>query len=192
VNLEGALFNHETQAIFDLAVWGAVFVTEADQSQLHNAKQTIVFISYAWANQDVIVAIDQWLQQKGLDVKIDRRDFFAGSRIRDEILHNMKDSDVVLIFYSKESKDKPWTQFEQELAADLEMAAKKESKQPPRIVYVVIDDTPLPNITESNKIAIMAKGKRFELVCEEIYHNVLQLPRSSEYVDLDKWSNYIF
>ena len=190
--LKDAIYDSQTEADFDLAEFGAVFVTEDYQSRLGAAKQTTVFISYAWANEDVIVAIDQWLRLKGIDVQIDRRDLFAGSRIRDEILRTMKDSDVVLIFYSKESKDKPWTQFAQELAADLAMAAKKEGKSPPRIMYVVIDDTPLPDVTESNKIAIMAKGKRFEFVCEEIYHNILRLPRSSDSVDLDKWSNYTF
>jgi len=192
VKLEGALFDSTTQAGFDPAQYGGVFVTQEYQARLGTAKQSKVFISYAWANQDVVIAIDQWLRRKGLAVAIDRRDFFAGSRIRDEILRMMKDSNVVLIFYSKESRDKPWTQFEQELAADLEMTAKKEGVMPPRIIYVVIDDTPLPNITESNKIAIMAKGKRFELVCEEIYHNIMQLPRASDSVDLTKWSDYVF
>jgi hypothetical protein len=51
------------------------------------------------------------------------------------------------------------------------MEAKKQAQQPPQIVSVVIDGTPLPTITENNRIAIMAKGKRFELVCEEIYHS---------------------
>jgi hypothetical protein len=192
IDLNGAIYNSETKSSFDLAKHGALFVTQEHQARISAARQKTVFISYAWANGGVIDAIDHWLRQKGFNVRIDRRDFFAGSRIRDEILRIMKESDAVLIFYSKESKDKPWPVFEQELAADLEMAAKHEGRIPPRIIYVVIDDTPLPNVSESNKIAVMAKGKRFELVCEEIYHNVLQLPKPTDSFDLNKWSDYVF
>lgn len=191
-NLEDAIYDLKTKSSFDPAAFGAVFVTEEQQSRLGTAKQTTVFISYAWANQDVIVAIDFWLRQKGLNVQLDQRDFFAGSRIRDEILRTMKESDVVLIFHSKESKNKPWPIFEQELAADLEMTAKVEGKVPPRIMYIVIDDTPLPSITESNKISVMAKGKKFEPVCEEIYRNILLVPHSSEPMNLEKWKDYTF
>jgi len=72
------------------------------------------------------------------------------------------------------------------------MEAKKEGKVPPRIIYVVIDNTPLPDPTTKNRLGIMAKGKRFELVCEEIYHGILQIPRASEAIDLSKWSDYKF
>ena len=63
-----------------------------------------------------------------------------------------------------------------ELAADLVMEAKKPNRPPPRTVYFVLDDVGLPNVSEQNKLAVMAKGKRFELVCEELYHSILQLP----------------
>jgi hypothetical protein len=78
---------------------------------------------------------------------------------------------MAVAFDRHSAEGKPWPEFERELAADLEMEAKKQAQQPPQIVSVVIDGTPLPTITENNRIAIMAKGKRFELVCEEIYHS---------------------
>jgi len=151
-----------------------------------------VFISYAWANDDVMLAIDQWLRNKGVNTRIDKRDFFAGSRIRDEIFRVMNNCKVILIFHSQQSKDKPWIQFERELAADLEMSAKVDGKEPPRIIYIVIDETPLPSVSEKNRIAIMAKGKRFDIVCDEIYQNILQLPRTTPDVDLSKWSDFTF
>lgn len=173
---------------FDPIGAGAVFVTEAQQSQ----KVSTIFISYAWANEDVVLAIDYWVRQKGLETKIDKRDFFAGARIRDEIMRIMKECEIVLVFYSRESKDKPWPQFERELASDLEMAAKQEGRKPPRIIYIVIDDTPLPSVTETNRIAVMTKGKRFELVCEELYHHILQIPKEPSQIDLKKWEDYVF
>ena len=31
-----------------------------------------VFISYAWANDDVVLAVDAWLRSKGLRTKLDK------------------------------------------------------------------------------------------------------------------------
>jgi hypothetical protein len=44
----------------------------------------------------------------------------------------------------------------------------------------------------SNKIAVIAKGKRFELACEELYHHILQLPRSAKDLDLKQWEDFVF
>ncbi len=168
-----------------------IFISQSQKHHTHNSSAQI-FISYTWANDEVVMAIDQWLRNKGLNTRLDKRDFFGGSRIRDEIMRVMQECEVILIFYSKESAAKPWPQFEREYAGDLEMNAKQEGKQAPRIVYIVTDNIPLPNISEKNRLAIMAKGKRFELVCEEIYHSILQLPKSADKIDLDQWSDYIF
>lgn len=171
---------------------GAKYIT-GEQIELQKTVQaTRVFISYAWANGQLVSAMEKWLRLKGLDTKIDRRDFFAGARIRDEIMRLMKDSAIVLVFHSIESKDKPWIEFERELVTDLQMSARKEGVIPARVIYVVLDSTPLPSITEDNRISILAKGKRFELVCEEIYHQILRLPRESDEIDLSRWSAYVF
>ncbi len=175
---------------FNSTKHGTVLVSDTDPRG--NPVPPTVFMSYAWVNGDVVLAIDQWLRLKNINTKLDKRDFFAGSRIRDEIMRTMQECDVTLIFYSRQSKDKPWIQFESEFAKDLEMNAKQEGRTPPRIIYIVLDDTPLPSVTERQKIAVLAKGKRFELVCEEIYHHILQLPHSTGQVDLSKWSNYRF
>jgi len=190
IDLSGAIIDVKTvfPKGFNPISRGAIFVSKAQ----HDYRTSKIFISYAWANEDVVLAIDYWLRRKNLETKIDKRDFFAGSRIRDEIMRIMKECDIVLIFYSKDSKNKPWPEFERELASDLEMEAKKEGKKPPRIIYIVIDDTPFPTVTEANRIAIMAKGKRFELVCEELYHHILQVPKKLSEIDLMKWENYVF
>jgi len=192
VKLESAMINFKTTFPnnFNPVELGAIFISDTDPRG--NSNSPTVFISYAWVNGDVIHAIDQWLRNKNIKTKLDKRDFFAGSRIRDEIMRTMQECDVNLIFYSEQSKDKPWTQFEQEFAKDLEMNAKLEGKTPPRIIYIVLDDTPLPSISDKQRLAIMAKGKRFELVCEEIYHHILQIPRTSEQIDLNKWKEYQF
>lgn len=172
--------------------YGAVLISVSKVQKTESDSPYSVFISYAWANEEVVLAVDQWLRLKGLKTKIDKRDFFAGSKIRDEILRVMQECDVVLIFYSNESKEKPWTTFERELVGDLEMESKKEGRVPPRIIYFVIDETLLPSITEKNRIAVMAKGKRFDLVCEEVYYGILQISKDPEQIDLDKWSEFVF
>jgi hypothetical protein len=194
IKLDGAIINVDTKfpTNYDPIKYGALFMTKSEMSNEGIINMISVFISYAWANEGVVLAIDQWLRLKGINSRMDRRDFFAGSKIRDEIIRLMSKCNVVIIFYSKESKEKPWPEFERELASDLEMNAKQEGKKPPRIIYIVIDDTELPSIIEKSRLAIFARGKRFELVCEEIYHNILQLPRSPSEVDLNKWQDYIF
>lgn len=192
VNLKDAVVNADTKVTrkYDVIGHGAVIVSKSQATRIKSV--TSVFISYAWANENVVLAVDQWLRNKEISTKIDKRDFFAGARIRDEILRVMIYCNVILIFYSKESKDKPWAEFERELASDLEMSAKQKGQKSPRVIYLVIDDTPLPSITESNRLAIIAKGKKFELVCEEIYHGILQLPKVTQGVDLKNWSDYVF
>lgn len=189
--LENAVIDIQTQSkSLDLIEHGAIYVSKSEP--MPTAHKPIVFISYAWANEDVVLAVDAWLRSKGLQTKIDKRDFFAGSRIRDEITRVMTACDIILIFYSKQSEGKAWPKFERELAADIEMVAKQKGTPPPRIIYIVIDEASLPSVSEVNRLAIMARGKRFELVCEEIYHNILQLPKVPDMVDLSKWSQYIF
>lgn len=192
IDLADAIINSKT--IFPTNIksadFGTILVSDTDPRA--KAVPPMVFISYAWANSDTVLAIDQWLRLKNINTKLDKRDFFAGARIRDEIMRVMQNCDVALIFHSRQSKDKPWIQFETDFANDLEMNAKIEKKIPPRIIYVVLDDTSLPTVTEKQKIAVMAKGKRFELVCEEIYHHILQIPHSTGTIDLDKWKDFVF
>jgi hypothetical protein len=194
LNAKEAIFDVDTifPHSFNPLLNGLIFKTQKDIQKETASESITIFISYAWVDDNAVLAIDQWLRNKNLNTKMDKRDFFAGSRIRSEVLRVMKDCNVILIFYSKNSKDKPWPEFERELAEDLEMEAKKEKKSPPRIIYLVVDETPLPNITEKNRLAIFVKGKRFELVCEELYHHILQIERKPETIDLDKWKNYTF
>lgn len=194
LKLKGAKYDKDTKFPkgFDPADAEMEFVVHATLEVMQRTKQAKVFISYAWANEQVILAIDQWLRTKNIQTVMDRRDFFAGTRLRDEISKNMAECGVILVFYSEAAKDKPWAAFERELAADLEMDAKTKGELPPRIIYFAMDDTPLPTVTEKNRLSIQAKGKRFELVCEELYHHILSLPRKPEEQDLKKWQDYVF
>lgn len=134
--------------------------------------EDMVFISHAWDDDQVIMAIDTWLRDRGLETRMDKRDFFAGRRIRDEIIRVMSDSRFILIFRSRRSAGRPWPQFEREFAEDLEMSAKQRGQVPPRIIYIVLDDVGLPDVTQQNRIAVFAKGKPVDAVCREIFRSI--------------------
>jgi hypothetical protein len=189
--LKGAKYDLHTwwPSGFDPSRFGAQFVGEGETLHMYQPK---IFLSYAWADEKLVMAIDQWLRNKGLDTKIDKRDFFAGQRIRDAILEAMAACDAVVIFYSDASKDKPWPEFERDLASDLQIEARKDGKTPPRVIYVVLGDLNLPSITERNRIAVMTKGKKFPLVCDEIYRGIVGLAREPQLVNLDRWMDHTF
>jgi DNA-binding NarL/FixJ family response regulator len=139
----------------------------------------------------VVQAIENYLTVKGLPTKIDNRDFFAGNELMEEILRVMQTCDVILVFYSAKSKDRPWTEFERKAAAELQTEARKAGKQPPRVMYVVMDDTPLPTPAQTNQIALMAKGKTVKEVAEELYLQILQISRGTVPIDPEVWNQVI-
>jgi len=191
VKMENAVYDGDTECgSIDISQFGAIF--DPSGMPTTSNEPMAIFISYAWANKEVILAVDQWLRNKGLSTKIDDRDFFAGKRIMEEIARVMATCGIVLIFYSAESKDKAWPDFERELAADLEMEARQREDAPPRVIYVVIDGTSLPDTSTRNRLAIMAKDKEFETVCGEIYNAILMIPKAAPQIDLSKFKGYVF
>jgi len=66
--IKNAIFNADTvfPSGFDPLEHGAVFVPEAQLKRTGFGPTPTVFISYAWANDDVVLAIDQWLRNKGI------------------------------------------------------------------------------------------------------------------------------
>src|SRR5580704_15187270 len=132
-----AIYDVRTSGKIDLVKkLGARLVVSTENHAIAAKQELAVFISYAWADGDIVKAIDKWLIERGIRTHIDKRDFFAGSRIREEIVRVMSASNVVVICYSSQAKDRPWTEFERELAADMEMDAKQSGKEPPRIIYL--------------------------------------------------------
>lgn len=79
--IENAIFNVDTvfQDGFDPVEHGAVFVTASQLKSTDFGSIPTVFISYAWANDDVVLAIDQWLRNRDIKTKIDKRDFSLGN-----------------------------------------------------------------------------------------------------------------
>jgi hypothetical protein len=191
-DFEGALYDLNTTGNTGIVrALGARLFVSSDNDPFA-AQALAVFISYAWADANPVRAIDRWLRDRGIRTFIDKRDFFAGAKIRDEILRVMSASNVVVICYSEKAKERPWIEFEQQLAGDMEMEAKASGRNPPRIMYLCFDKTPLPSVVERNRIAILAAGKRFPDVCEELYRQLLMIPLDDEESDPSSWQKFVF
>ena len=187
--LRNAIFNSDTRFPegIDPGKFGARYVSQPLPTEIRT-----VFISYGWEKKEIIDAIDAWLGLRGIRTILDRRDFVSGARIADEIYRTMRICECILVFTSQETKDKPWLEFERNLATDLNIEAKQEGETPPRLIYVILDDSQIPTGYDKHRLAIMARGKSFPAVCEEIYHSIMEIPRNGPHVDLDDWTDYIF
>lgn len=194
--LSGALINQttsikDTKDLEILVKLGARFVTQDELKRERAEVKRKLFISYAWAEEAVVDAIEQWLRLKGLITIMDKRNFIAGEPISEEIVRGMREADAILLFHSERTVGKRWIDFERRLAREFEQTATQEKREPPQLIFVVLDNTPLPK-TEKDRIAIMAKGKKLPQVCQEIYDAVLRLPKTSSDIDLSKWEDYEF
>ena len=78
------------------------------------------------------------------------------------------------------------------IVEDLVMEAKKANREPPRLIYVCLDKTPPPDAAQKNRIAVLASGKKFPAVCQEIHDQILKSPRRSDGADLSTWEDYTF
>jgi hypothetical protein len=151
-----------------------------------------IFINYVLADKDVAEAVDQWLRLKGLLTKLDKRELFAGSKLREEVFRTIRHYDLVLIFYSQKSQNKPLTEFEYEPNDDLWKLEKISNNNSQKIIYIIVDGTTLPPALATNGLVVMAKGKRFEHVCNEIYSLILKSSKKPTTIDLQRWSDYKF
>ena len=56
----------------------------------------------------------------------------------------------------------------------------------------MIDNTPLPSSSQTNRIAVMLKGKTFGVACEQLYCEILKITKDTAQTDLEKWKDFVF
>lgn len=141
--------------------------------------ERIVFLSYAWADKESVLAVDQWLRNcnRGLVTRIDQREFFAGQPIDQEIRRVIQECSVVVIFYSRRSKRRDWPEFERGLARE------RANRGTAKVIYFCLDDTPLPK-PDMNRLALKVRDKTLEVACQELLSAILGEPRVPEEVPL--------
>jgi TIR domain len=184
------IFGFGNQSLKELVKLGARFLTE-EESKIERAKfHQKVFISYAWKDEDTIKRIEKGLIALNLSVIRDKRDFSAGEMIDKEIKRAMSDVDTFLLFHSEHTDGKHWIEFERSLARKFQQTAAGGRKEPPQMIYVVLDDAALPK-HEKDRIAIMAKGRKVRDVCQEIHDNILHLPKTGGDLDIADWEDYV-
>jgi TIR domain-containing protein len=136
-----------------------------------------VFLSYAWADEAAVLAVDQWLRGENFRVIIDKRNFAAGEAIRDEILRWIELSDVVVCFISTNSVDRPYPLLEREVADSRRIRGSG------RVIYFKLENVD-SDLVHENRLFIPAFDLTFDEACERLRQGVLKTVRPPEEIDL--------
>ncbi|MEM9830588.1 MAG: TIR domain-containing protein, partial [Bacteroidota bacterium] len=148
-------------------------------------KTRSVFISYAHQDQEIALVLDQWLRDQGVKTYLDSTNFQIGGDLYDEMSKFIGIADKILIIYSNNSKDRPFTRLERRMAQNRE----NESGQHNNLsIYLVVDDAELPP-EQKHRLAIMAQGKRTKDVFNEILRGVLEEDKLPEKIDTKDYLN---
>ncbi len=139
-----------------------------------------IFLSYAWQDKGPVMAVDQWLRDRGARVIVDERNFVAGETIRDEILRWIAEAGVIVVFVSTASKDRPYPRLERELADVM------RGKGTARVIYFNLDDTILDMAHES-RLYVAGHRLSFEQACEHLWQAVGKEVREPRQVDLQRF-----
>jgi len=137
-----------------------------------------VFLSYAWADQKAVLAVDQWLREKGARVIVDDRNFVFGESIREEILRWISEAGAITCFISSNSKDRPYPRLEREIAETLRMEGKT------RVIYFCLDETIL-DVLQKGRLYIPAYSLQFDEACEKLWSGITASVRPARAINLN-------
>jgi uncharacterized protein YjbI with pentapeptide repeats len=139
-----------------------------------------VFLSYAWQDKTAVMAVDQWLRDRGARVIVDERNFLAGESIRDEILRWIGEAGIIVAFISQASEDRPYPRLERELADLLRGRGEK------RVIYFNLDDTVL-DVLHEGRLYVPGHAIGFDEACEQLWSAILKEVRPARAVDLARF-----
>jgi hypothetical protein len=146
-----------------------------------------VFLSYAHVDEEAVLAVDQWLRDRGARVDIDKRNFVAGYDLREEILRCIAEAGKVVVFYSSGSEGRYYTKLERRIVEERE--AKQHDARSGRaaiLVYFRLDETSLPG-DSSHRLAINAWQMGFDDACRELWRHLAERPGEAKQIDLTKY-----
>jgi hypothetical protein len=152
-------------------------------------EQPRVFLSYAHADAESVLAVDQWLRNRGARVDLDERNFIAGRDIRDEIIRHVKRAGKVVCFFSKSSADRYYPKLERRLTEELERELHGTDKQRTILVYFRLDETSLP-VESAYRLAINAWSMGFDEACRNLWRNILETEAEPKPIPLTKYKQY--
>lgn len=152
-------------------------------------QQPRVFLSYAHADAESVLAVDQWLRNRGARVDLDERNFVAGRDIRDEIVRHVRRAGKVVCFFSQSSADRYYPKLERRLTEELERELHGEGKQSTILLYFRLDETPLPS-ESAHRLAINAWRMGFDKACRELWRNILEKESEPRPIPLAKYREH--
>jgi hypothetical protein len=136
-----------------------------------------VFLSYAHEDRIAVLAVDQWLREKGARVFLDERHFVAGENIRDEILRWIEQAGVIVCFISRHSSSRPYPKLEREIAEIRRGAGT-------HVIYFNLDDTVLDSLHKA-RLYVPAFSLSFDESCDMLWRGIVRSARPASPVDLE-------
>jgi len=127
----------------------------------------LVFLSYAWEDSKIVDKVDQLLRDNNIRVLRDERDFVPGKKINQSIREAIARADKVVAVYSRKSEGRDWPSFELSVAVQ-----KEESGKENLLIYLVLDDAPLPAY-HRGRLAVMAKGLTLGEIRDRLLKSIL-------------------
>jgi len=152
-------------------------------------QQPRIFLSYAHADAESVLAVDQWLRSRGARVDLDERNFIAGRDIRDEIVRHVRRAGKVVCFFSRSSADRYYPRLERRLTEELEREFHETGERRAILLYFRLDDTPLPP-ESAHRLAVNAWEEGFEDACRELWRHLLEKEAEPRPIPLSKYREH--
>jgi HEAT repeat protein len=140
--------------------------------------QRTVFLSYAWNDQRFVLAVDQWLRNRGMNVLLDYRNFAPGRNINDEILRWIAKAAVIVCFFSRHSRNRPYPKLEREIAHSRQLKGKAI------LIYFCLDETPVDKLAKE-MLYIPAHKLTFADSVEKLWQGIFKNVRPASKIDLN-------
>ncbi|PTE09304.1 TIR domain-containing protein [Mesorhizobium helmanticense] len=143
-----------------------------------------VFISYARPDREAAGELYDWLKQNGFDSWIDFKKVKGGQNWDFEIKRALDRSAVIVILWSKNSRDRRGY-IQRELKLSLEKYQEKLIDDI-FIIPVLLDDSPIPDQLKSIQALFASESDFKEALSDAISHQIERLGGERERVQLDQ------
>jgi hypothetical protein len=152
--------------------------------EVNMAESATVFLSYNHNDKESVTAVDQWLRNRRVTVFLDDRTFLPGRELERQIVTQIQKCDKVVCFYSVNSRDRPWVQFEQKIAK-----IRERNDEQSILLYFRLDESELP-IADSDRLAINAYDLSFDEACLRLLSAILEKPFRTPRIDLNQYQEF--
>ena len=122
------------------------FYTKEQADLIEKIKGIRIFISYAHQNKDFVMALVNELNSLGLDVWFDQWEILAGESIPEKLSQGSRETDFMLVIFSKASQISRWQQKEWEAKFIDEINTNKVS-----IIPIKIEECEIPQILKTKQ-----------------------------------------